>query len=87
MQGLCERHNIPTAAYERFTEPGPAKEYIARQGAPIVVKADGLAAGKGVVVALTEEAACQAVNDILLDRKFGDAGAMRNTIRAFTKMR
>src|SRR5881227_2468007 len=48
---LCKANNIPTAAYERFTAPGPAKAYVRAQGAPIVVKADGLAAGKGVVVA------------------------------------
>ena len=74
MQGLCERHNIPTAAYQRFTDAAKAKEYIEKQGAPIVVKADGLAAGKGVVVALTQQEACQAVDDILLERKFGEAG-------------
>ena len=74
MQGLCERHNIPTAAYRRFTDVGQAKLYIEEQGAPIVVKADGLAAGKGVVVALTLQEACQAVDDILLERKFGEAG-------------
>ena len=48
---LCRKHNIPTAAYERFTDLGTAEAYIRRQGAPIVVKADGLAAGKGVIVA------------------------------------
>src|SRR5215204_5197766 len=50
---LCRANHIPTAAYERFTSPAPARDYLRRQGAPIVVKADGLAAGKGVVVALT----------------------------------
>src|SRR5689334_16897344 len=48
---LCRANNIPTAAYERFTAAGPAKAYVRKMGAPIVVKADGLAAGKGVVVA------------------------------------
>src|SRR5262249_10137333 len=50
---LCKASNIPTAAYERFTAIGPAKDYVRKMGAPIVVKADGLAAGKGVVVAMT----------------------------------
>ena len=53
---LCRNNNIPTAAYERFTAAAPAKDYVRKQGAPIVVKADGLAAGKGVVVAETLEA-------------------------------
>ena len=50
---LCKANNIPTAAYERFTSAAPAKDYVRKTGAPIVVKADGLAAGKGVVVAET----------------------------------
>ena len=74
MQGLCERHDIPTAAYKTFRDAGPAKEYIRQQGVPIVVKADGLAAGKGVVVALSMEDACKAVDDILLNQVFGSAG-------------
>jgi phosphoribosylamine--glycine ligase len=63
---LCRANAIPTAAYERFTSAGPAKDYIHTQGAPIVVKADGLAAGKGVTVATTVEEACAAV-DALFD--------------------
>ncbi len=59
------RHHIPTAAYQTFTEPGPAKAYISAQGAPIVVKADGLAAGKGVVVASTVDQAHRAVDTML----------------------
>lgn len=69
------RHNIPTAAYACFTELEPALKYIAEQGAPIVVKADGLAAGKGVVVAETVEQAQEAARDMLIDNAFGDAGA------------
>ena len=69
------RHNIPTAAYEVFSEIGPAEEYMHKMGAPIVVKADDLAAGKGVIVAQTVSEAKAAVNDMLLDNKFGDAGA------------
>src|SRR5205823_5370526 len=61
---LCREYKIPTAAYERFDEPAAAKAYIGRQGAPIVVKADGLAAGKGVVVAQTVEEALAAIDDI-----------------------
>lgn len=69
------RHQIPTAAYQNFTDADEACEYIAEQGAPIVVKADGLAAGKGVIVADTVEAACDAVRDMLVDNRFGNAGA------------
>ena len=68
------RHQIPTAAYKVFTEVEPAKAYIKEQGAPIVVKADGLAAGKGVIVAETEQQAIEAVEDMLSGNKFGDAG-------------
>lgn len=69
------RHQIPTAAYQTFTDAQAAKEYIRQQGAPIVVKADGLAAGKGVIVAATLEEALQAIDDILGDGMFGEAGA------------
>ncbi|HYC64597.1 MAG TPA: phosphoribosylamine--glycine ligase [Reyranellaceae bacterium] len=74
-KALCKRHNIPTAAYERFTEPEPAIAYIRQRGAPIVVKADGLAAGKGVIVADTVEQAVAAVRDILQGQRFGAAGS------------
>ncbi len=69
------RHNIPTAAYQTFTDPEAAKAYIKAQGAPIVVKADGLAAGKGVVVATSENEALDAVEQMLGDGTFGAAGA------------
>ena len=69
------RHGIPTAAFQVFTDAEQACDYIAEQGAPIVVKADGLAAGKGVIVAQTVEEAQSAARDMLLDNKFGDAGA------------
>lgn len=69
------RHNIPTAAYQVFTDAESACNYIAEQGAPIVVKADGLAAGKGVIVAHTVADAQAAARDMLLDNKFGEAGA------------
>lgn len=68
------RHQIPTAAYQVFTETSPAIDYIRQQGAPIVVKADGLAAGKGVIVAMTEAEAISAVEDMLSANVFGDAG-------------
>jgi len=68
------RHNIPTAAYANFTELEPALAYLREQGAPIVVKADGLAAGKGVIVAETLAQAEAAVTDMLSGNKFGDAG-------------
>jgi phosphoribosylamine--glycine ligase len=69
------RHDIPTAAYQNFTELDPALAYIREQGAPIVIKADGLAAGKGVIVAMTLEDAEAAATDMLAGNKFGDAGA------------
>ncbi|REG84319.1 phosphoribosylamine--glycine ligase [Marinomonas pollencensis] len=69
------RHNIPTAAYGNFTEIEPAVAYIKQQGAPIVVKADGLAAGKGVILAETEAEAIAAVEDMLQGNSFGDAGS------------
>ena len=68
------RHKIPTAAYQTFTEIEPAVAYIKEQGAPIVVKADGLAAGKGVIVAQSEQEAIDAVTDMLSGNAFGDAG-------------
>ncbi len=68
------RHRIPTAAYQTFDQAGPAIDYIRSKGAPIVVKADGLAAGKGVVVAQNTEQAEQAVHEMLLANRFGDAG-------------
>ena len=69
------RYSIPTAAYQNFAELEPALEYIREQGAPIVIKADGLAAGKGVIVAMTLAEAEQAATDMLSGNKFGDAGA------------
>ncbi|MDE9540762.1 phosphoribosylamine--glycine ligase [Xenorhabdus bovienii] len=68
------RHQIPTAAYQNFTEIEPALAYLRKMGAPIVIKADGLAAGKGVVVAMTMEEAQNAVKDMLAGNAFGDAG-------------
>ncbi|MFT6067057.1 MAG: phosphoribosylamine--glycine ligase [Methylophilaceae bacterium] len=69
------RHHIPTAAYETFSDAKPAHDYIDQQGVPIVIKADGLAAGKGVVVAMTNQEAHDAVDMMLGGNKFGDAGA------------
>jgi len=69
------RHSIPTAAYQNFSDLEAARAYIRKQGAPIVIKADGLAAGKGVIVAMTLQEAEQAATDMLSGDKFGDAGA------------
>ncbi|NVK56008.1 MAG: phosphoribosylamine--glycine ligase [Alteromonadaceae bacterium] len=69
------RHDIPTADYENFTEIDPALAYVREKGAPIVVKADGLAAGKGVIVAMTLAEAEDAIKDMLADNAFGDAGS------------
>ncbi|WP_212935137.1 phosphoribosylamine--glycine ligase [Bacillus hominis] len=70
---LMKKYNIPTAAYETFTDYEEAVKYIQKVGAPIVIKADGLAAGKGVTVAMTLEEALQAVKEMLQDVKFGKA--------------
>ncbi|HOZ33784.1 MAG TPA: phosphoribosylamine--glycine ligase [Tabrizicola sp.] len=71
---ICDACKAPTAAYARFTEAAPARAYVLAQGAPIVVKADGLAAGKGVIVAMTEAEALAAI-DNMLGGEFGAAGA------------
>jgi phosphoribosylamine--glycine ligase len=72
---FCARHAIPTAAYRRFTDAAAAKAYIATQPMPIVVKADGLAAGKGVTIAQSPAEAAAAVDEAMLGRRFGSAGA------------
>ena len=72
---IVVKYGVPTAAYGTFSDFEEAKAYIEKQGAPIVVKADGLALGKGVVVAETVEQAVEAAHDMLLDNKFGDSGA------------
>lgn len=69
------RHQIPTAAYANFTEIDAAKAYVSAQGTPIVIKADGLAAGKGVIIAQTEAEAFAAIDDMLAGNKFGSAGS------------
>src|SRR5437660_294574 len=71
---LCRANKIPTAAYERFTAAAPAKDYARRTGAPVVIKADGLAAGKGVVVATTL-AEAEAAIDMMFGGALGEAGA------------
>src|SRR5690625_4833757 len=71
------KHDIPTAEYATFTDAEEAKKYIRKQGAPIVVKADGLAEGKGVIVAETEEVAFDAIDQMMVDKVFAEAG---NTI-------
>lgn len=75
MKRLCDKCNIPTAQYRTFTDPAKAKQYIKDQGAPIVVKADGLAAGKGVVVAMTLDEAFEAINSMMVEESFGSAGS------------
>jgi phosphoribosylamine--glycine ligase len=72
---LMKKYQVPTAAYEVFTDIGPALAFIGRVGVPIVIKADGLAAGKGVVIAQTREEAVATVNDMLSGKTFGSAGA------------
>ena len=68
------RHDIPSAAYQSFTDVAAASEYIAQQGTPIVIKADGLAAGKGVIIAQTQEEALATIIDMLSANRFGEAG-------------
>jgi len=75
MKDLCGKYGIATAAYDRFDEPDAAKEYIIRHGAPIVVKADGLAAGKGVILCHNDNEAFAAIDHIMTEQAFGDAGA------------
>jgi len=75
MKDLCAKYGIPTAAYARFTEPGQAKTYVAGQRLPIVIKADGLAAGKGVVIATSLPEAIAAIDSMMAERIFGAAGA------------
>jgi len=75
MKDLCARYGIPTADYERFNEPDSAKEYIRVHGAPIVVKADGLAAGKGVILCRNLNEAFAAIDHIMTESAFGDAGS------------
>ena len=72
---LCTRHGIPTAAYATFRDRDAAVAYVRTKGAPIVVKADGLAAGKGVTVAATLDEAIAAIDDAMVDQRFGQAGA------------
>ncbi len=72
---FLKKHHIPTAAYDVFTEVEPAIAYVKQQGAPIVVKADGLAAGKGVILAQTEDEAITAIKDMLAGNAFGEAGS------------
>lgn len=72
---LMKKYGIPTAAYGTFTDAEEAKTFIKQQGAPIVVKADGLAAGKGVIVANTEEEALEAVEDMIGNQKFGESSS------------
>lgn len=71
---FLKRHRVPTADYETFTEVDAAAAYVRASGAPIVIKADGLAAGKGVIVAMTEQEALDAIEDMLAGNAFGDAG-------------
>jgi phosphoribosylamine--glycine ligase len=74
MKDLCAKYGIPTGEYERFDEPDAAKEYVIRHHAPIVVKADGLAAGKGVILCRNENEAFAAIDHLMTERAFGDAG-------------
>lgn len=74
-KAFMAKYHIPTAGYQTFSDAALAHEYVDGRGAPIVIKADGLAAGKGVIVALTLDAAHAAIDDMLLGNKMGDAGA------------
>lgn len=71
---FMKKHNIPTAAYENFTDAAKAKEFIQKNDFNVVLKASGLAAGKGVLIPTTKEEACQGVDQILVEKVFGAAG-------------
>jgi phosphoribosylamine--glycine ligase len=79
---FLQRHGIPTAAYQTFTEVEPALAYVRGQGTPIVIKADGLAAGKGVIIAQNEAEAASTIEDMLSGNRFGEAGH-RVVVEAF----
>ncbi|KAL3717696.1 hypothetical protein ACJRO7_009176 [Eucalyptus globulus] len=74
-KSICDKYNIPTAKYNTFTDPSEAKQYIKKEGAPIVVKTHGLAAGKGAIVAMTLEEAYDAVDSMLVKGAFGSGGS------------
>ena len=74
-KAFMEKYNIPTAQYQTFENADAAHDYVNQKGAPIVIKADGLAAGKGVIVAMTLDEAHAAIDDMLLGNKMGNAGA------------
>ncbi len=74
-KAFMQKHNIPTAQYQTFSDVASAKDYVAKRGTPIVIKADGLAAGKGVIVAMSDDEAFGAIDDMLSGNKFGDAGS------------
>ncbi len=74
-KAVMARCGVPTAEYREFSDPGEARAYIRERGAPIVIKADGLAAGKGVTVARTLDEALEAVDAVMVERRFGEAGA------------
>lgn len=75
MKDICMKYGIPTASYGRFTCPEEAKSFLSQKGLPIVIKADGLAAGKGVIIAQSREEAEETVDDMLSGNMFGDSGA------------
>jgi len=83
-KAFMQRHGIPTAQYQTFADAQAAHAYVAERGAPIVIKADGLAAGKGVIVAMTLDEAHAAIDSMLVDNRMGDAGA-RVVIEDFLK--
>src|SRR5690606_11305923 len=71
---FCAKYNIPTGSYRRFKQRDAARAYVKEKGAPIVIKADGLAAGKGVTVAMTVDEALAAIDDAMVENRFGMAG-------------
>ena len=85
-KAFMKRHGIPTADYEAFTDPAAAHDYVRAKGAPIVVKADGLAAGKGVVVAMTQAEAHEAIDFMLLDDKLGVSHVIGQDGRAVARV-
>ena len=74
LQEFCKRHSIPTAAHAVFHAAADAKAYLQQQAYPVVIKADGLAGGKGVIIAEDFETACRTVDSMISDAQFGEAG-------------
>ena len=86
-KNLMKRYNIPTANYEVFSDASLAMEYVKNSDLPIVIKADGLALGKGVIIAFTREEAIEAIDSVMNDKKFGDKNLFISTPQKYPQIR